>query len=565
MFRFVNTCFKPLSTILVLTIVGGPACAQQPGVRRSAPGRVHLIYGGDAEFDAAAEKFFPDIVRTSEYAAIKSTSMILANDAAVPIRVAAIKWIIETGAESKTQFVLIGSTFDDVTNLVPGSASLVSPLSHTESNSEKGLKQDAEFIRAYAHSARVDRLITSKKITGSLDAVLFSNDIFLGPDTYGLANLYTCERRATIAEAKQVEALFPDHAAIQRLLAADSTASGHEKKDACSEADRIEALRLESLERTEGQPALDKAIEADASSSVPAVRRLPYFRRDVRTSPSNGGLDSPSDRLRPDRHGLILAEVSDPDVAQALDSGYPGLRTDSHLDPFRPLMVYLRNESTQNILAYTVVFHVVPLHGQPEAIHVTIEHRADLPGRIGDLFPVLEPRESRVIGPWFNWGTLKWVDHHETDKFAGLANVRFVSSLSAAKSVDVSLDAVVFEDNSIVGPDVYDLRSRFESLRNGQRAEGVAVAQMFAENQALSSISGRLQADISLGRDALGKSDRESLEVVARAARASEFAHILQKRGPEALRVAACRLASYSVTTLQVEPEYQYDPKVNTK
>jgi len=548
--------------LLGLSLVTIAAFAGQAVVEPGAPGRLRLVYGGDADFDATLARFFPDIAHSPEFAAIQSTSLIVVNSAPAPIRMAVIQWKIDDASgNTQTQYQLIGSAVDDSPMIASGSAVLVSPLSYAESGSQR----NEEFLRSYAQSESLNRLMAAKNITGILDGVLFANDVLVGRDTYDLAHQYTCQRRSAIAIAAEVRPELGNQSGVVQKLRIEANYAGGAKDDPCAGGVSKAAMRLLNLEKTSGASALDEAVKRMAALSEPAVHRLPYYRRFTAEAPSDARLDALGDRLHADRHGMIVAKLSDTDLAQVLDASYPRLRNDPHLEPFVPLMVYVRNESQLNVLAYTIAFTVVPLHGQTEVMHVTLQHKADLPGRISDVTPVLERHESRVVGPWFNWGTVKWKDNPDTSTFAGLARFRFVSAVPNARNVEVSLDAVVFDDGSIVGPDVYDLRDQFESLRNGERAEGVHVAQMLAQGQTANGVADYLKAQISLGRDAIGKTDKESLERTARAARAGDFERILRERGPEALKLAANRLASYGITALRVVPDEQTAQKSNSE
>jgi hypothetical protein len=545
--------------LAIVLLVTASVCGkgEEPRIGKTRPGRLRLVYGSDAAFDESAARYFPGLTGSPHYAEIKATSLMLVNDAPEPVRVAAVEWKIESASgDQSTQFTLIGDVSDDTAVIGNGSASLVSPLSHLEAISGPDRKRQAAFLQIYARSDLVKPLLTAKSITGIIDGVIFASNIVMGPDTYGLARLYACERKAAVSEAQALKPEVQNLPLLNWRLNEDSTLKKVGDDD-CAEGGRQEAIRLLSIEKTKGIEALSQAIAETSAAAEPSLRRLPFFRPNP---PRSINVELPAG-LVPDKSGLFLVKADDADLSPVLDAEYPGIRTDATLQPFLPLMAYLRNEGSRNILAFTLAFTVVPLHGQPETLHITFEHKADLPGRISDVAPILERHESRVIGPWFNWDTLKWKEHPNTAKFAGLARFRMVTEIPSAKRVDIALDAVVFDDNSIAGPDTYDLRDRFECQRNGERAEGIAISQMFAENLPAARISDQLQADIAQGRDAIGKNDRADLEIAARATRASRFAQILKNRGADGLKIAADRLARYDVTTLQAGPEPERDTK----
>jgi hypothetical protein len=124
-----------------------------------------------------------------------------------------------------------------------------------------------------------------------------------------------------------------------------------------------------------------------------------------------------------------------------------------------PLWIILRNASPQAVIAAVVRFTGTGGSGQPLAVSVFWLTAQDLEHR------KLHPGESLLIGPCS--GAAKIL------RGAGSRGVSAGTGASAAGSKDfmaagVSLDAAVFEDGTLVGPDTAGLENR---LRECLRAE----------------------------------------------------------------------------------------------
>jgi hypothetical protein len=248
---------------------------------------------------------------------------------------------------------------------------------------------------------------------------------------------------------------------------------------------------------------------------------------------STKGIDGPS-----------LLHVSDANVRAQITRDFPGLDTDQNLAPLRPLTYLLRNTTGHDIVAYSVSFHVQPLHGASETVYMIAERTPRIIDMINGDLPELPADSERIVTPWFRWSRSKWAEHPDTAKFGAFSRFRFAQQAMNAKNVDVKLDAVIHDNGTLEGPDTGNLGVQFACERWGGQQEALAIATMLAGTDSEDEIQRRLQADVSAGMAVNSSSDPADLLTAGRGNMASQVLEILFKRSRPSLYMTLKKVAS---------------------
>lgn len=175
----------------------------------------------------------------------------------------------------------------------------------------------------------------------------------------------------------------------------------------------------------------------------------------------------------------------------------------------KPYLVILSNQSARTIVAYCVQFEVTNGDGRvfqdvvhfnyPAAVARTAQNMTGLPrGR------EVRPGEARVVGTSFE--IMPAVDNRWLDAYAKQQRERF----GTARKLSIWIDAVIFEDGTLLGNDVSDLRHAFDTYLNASQQiyrgivsriqQGSSVDEAFSW---LSTTATEAKSKVANNRDAL--------------------------------------------------------------
>jgi len=209
----------------------------------------------------------------------------------------------------------------------------------------------------------------------------------------------------------------------------------------------------------------------------------------------------------------------------------------------KPYLVILSNKSERTIVAYCLQFDVILEDGRifQEVVHFNYPSAVagKVPGQSG-LPRGREVRagEGRVVGTSFE--IMPAVDNRWLDAFAKQQRERF----NTAQRLSIRIDAVIFDDGTLLGDDVSGLRHAFETYLNASqqiyrdivsRLEGgIPIDDAFgwlskAATEAKSKVQGDRESfyyvqaagDVTRARRSLG--DSQVRDVLARAIRSVPF------------------------------------------
>jgi hypothetical protein len=245
---------------------------------------------------------------------------------------------------------------------------------------------------------------------------------------------------------------------------------------------------------------------------------------------------------------LILSNQQGFDTALNVD--YPGVRSLEGFRVIRPLVAILYNRSRHGIKAYVVKWVIVDARGRTQVRNLVPWAEAGGREALTGEEVVWNPGEPRLVSPRFNWGVSPFDVQDRTILMASLANDPLAAESAAARSINISVDAVIYDDGVFSGPDNGDFYDQYECERNGEQEEASLALSWLDSRLSDDDIAARLAADMEKGLVADG-SDRNSLLDAARGREATRLLKAFKSGGSTGLRSLSVRVTTYKRAALR--------------
>jgi len=246
--------------------------------------------------------------------------------------------------------------------------------------------------------------------------------------------------------------------------------------------------------------------------------------------------------------GLTLIEPASPAFAENLAIFFPKVASTPSFNQIEPLSVIVLNTGTVSARAYSIIWSIRDSSGQVTASNrVVVKHAFSNQLPLTGRQIMIAPGEAQLVTPIFDWSSNSIRPHPDPNLlssalggFAGLP--LFVSARSAA-SVQAGFDAVIGDDNIVMGPDILHLSSSYLAARNAEHNEGVKVIKLLNAEANSQQIVSTLQADIRQEFTPTQDVDKSAYSR-AKAQEASLMLAIYQAKGSAALKTLALSLAN---------------------
>jgi hypothetical protein len=247
---------------------------------------------------------------------------------------------------------------------------------------------------------------------------------------------------------------------------------------------------------------------------------------------------------------IELTTSNQPDFGTAVDVDYPGVRNMDGFSAIAPVLAILRNVSGHGIKAYVVRWEVIGARGSSQVHNLIPWADAGAREPLSGEEIVLKPGESRLVSPRFNWNVSPFEVQNKPDLLRALATGPLATEAAQARRIDISIDAVVYDDNVFSGPDKGDFYDRYECERNGEQDEGKAVLSLIDDNVTDDEVRMRLASDIEQGLESEG-TDRESLLEASRGREAKRLLGTFNFKGRREVKELCLHLLTYDRTLLK--------------
>lgn len=244
---------------------------------------------------------------------------------------------------------------------------------------------------------------------------------------------------------------------------------------------------------------------------------------------------------------LRLVSHDDPEFENHVSSAYPKIANHELYPKVKKFMAVLSHEGTRQAKAYRVLWTIQQSANRQRTMQsVFIKKHCMLRNAV----KVVGPGKKRLVSMFFNYSTADY------NFDAGNATLRIPPNFPFLDSevVSVSIDAVIYSDHTIAGPDKYDLRSHYLLTRDAEHDEGYSLSWKLEKMKAAlgpgesidpSKIVSILDYDIQYGATAHGN-DAKSIYRFARSQEAALMKGLLVSRGLAALEANVARRVAYS-------------------
>lgn len=220
--------------------------------------------------------------------------------------------------------------------------------------------------------------------------------------------------------------------------------------------------------------------------------------------------EAQTSQLAASDRGVTTVSGTESGFASALDAQFPGLSADPVFQKLMPLAILITLQSGPGIRAYTVSWSVTTSAGPYQtALFYYVSPGPSAKGKSPNTLRsaqvnILRSGVSRLVTPFFNWTSNYYLANRppnwDTILKPSEPGTFLVSELINATSVTTSLDAVVFSDWKLLGPDKYLLGDRLRARRNAEHDEAVGVCKLLKAGAPDSAIVEALQSHASAER-----------------------------------------------------------------
>jgi len=227
------------------------------------------------------------------------------------------------------------------------------------------------------------------------------------------------------------------------------------------------------------------------------------------------------------RGGVRLVASGDSEFEASISTGYSKISDMQFFNRFKPLTAILRHEGALTVKAYCVHWLVKEESGGTRNIHAhyILKHSMPKPA-----VRSLEPGAARLVSPFFNVSLSEYAA--DPVRVASLVPREF--PFFDREVMATSLDAVIYSDGSLVGPDLFRLGDRYVASRNAEQDAAISVKRQMRVDGSVAGIERMLQRHIEIGV-AAQSAEPKAIYLRSRAQEAVLLQRTLHARGLPAL------------------------------
>jgi len=248
--------------------------------------------------------------------------------------------------------------------------------------------------------------------------------------------------------------------------------------------------------------------------------------------------------------GVRLIAHDDDEFEPHVSSVYPQIANAELYPQAKKFMAVLRHDGTSLAKSYSVLWVLQQGPGRQRTMRAMYIHKHAML-KVG--VRKLQPGSARLVSPFFNYSESDYSAHPATASLTIPRNFPFLD----AELVSVSIDAVIYADGTVAGPDAHDLRSEHLATRYAEHDGGLSVLAHLRKFekaatdplQAMATVPAQIddllkkQIEIGAPRQGLKLGDRY---LRARAQESAIMQGVLSSGGLVALKQDAARRIRFS-------------------
>ena len=246
-----------------------------------------------------------------------------------------------------------------------------------------------------------------------------------------------------------------------------------------------------------------------------------------------------------------LIEPGSPEFLSKIELHYPGLLSDAHFKQIQPLAVLLSHDEGPKVHAYSLVYSLTTSGGEYKTALFSYAHAgsrmhrskavnaAGKKLRTRTVFSaqthILKAGDLVLATPFVTMSPKQYTQLRESWFLrinTSQPGVFLFADLPQATSTKVSLDAVVFRNRVVTGPDTYHLRRRLAIRRNAEHDVALKHKKMLKSGLDIAAVQSSIESEATSLRTAPSGSAQD-LYLQARK-RHAQFLLSLQNAVPHA-------------------------------
>jgi hypothetical protein len=249
--------------------------------------------------------------------------------------------------------------------------------------------------------------------------------------------------------------------------------------------------------------------------------------------------------------GLRLIAYDESGFEDHVSSTYPLIANHELYPKARKFMAVLSHEGSRQAKAYRILWTIQQSPNRQRTMQaVYIQKHCMLRSAVLNV----RPGKKRLVSMFFNYSTSDYNFRPESATLRVPPNFPFLD----AELISVSIDAVIYSDRTIAGPDQYDLKTRYFNTRAAEHNEGYSLSWKLEKMKATlgpnetidpNQIASILDYDVQYGTSRPG-TDAAAMLRLARSQEAAIMKGLLTSRGLEALEKNVARRVKFPADRL---------------
>jgi hypothetical protein len=211
-------------------------------------------------------------------------------------------------------------------------------------------------------------------------------------------------------------------------------------------------------------------------------------------------------------HSVSLLPASSPAFGPTVERLFPGLASQSGFQAIRSMTFLLQHKSGPGVRAFSVTLAITNPSGVQET-SLFFYSQTTVNSLMSGKRHLLRKGRSRLVSPFFNWQPDEYTRVSTTLDWDAMLNQNKLRKLvlqqaKTATEIHVQLDAVVFADWTVAGPDKTNLARHLMIRRNADHDEAVSLLRAIRAGATRAQLAAKLRQHQKIEGIAGGPIDR---------------------------------------------------------
>jgi hypothetical protein len=230
----------------------------------------------------------------------------------------------------------------------------------------------------------------------------------------------------------------------------------------------------------------------------------------------------------PSSQQLTLIKPGDGDFEPTLTANFPGIEDLNGYSAIQPFLALLRNDTLHFASAYLVEWDTSFSDGQLRKLGISFIQKDS---KASDNI-AFAPGKLRLVSPAFNVSPEEYMGMKQfLGSLISTMGSRAPFSSANVVSINATVDATIYENGTLIGPDRNHLLIKFQAIEKAEHDEAASVMTLLSSNAENAAIVAELTTDVQAGHVSTARGDSSSLYAFYRGREAQALLNLYQHRG----------------------------------